>query len=991
MSVDAAPVLDTDVVARHALAHDASHFLLLPEAVTAPDSEEQMIALLRRARADRRPVTFRSAGTSLSGQAQSEAVLADVRRHFRSVEVLDDGARVRVGPGVTVALVNAHLSRHGRRLGPDPASETACTIGGVIANNSSGMAAGISENSYRTLESLRFVLPTGTVVDTGLAGADARLREDEPALHEGLLRLMRRVRDDAEATRVIRERFALKNTMGYGINALLDFETPAEVLAHLVVGSEGTLAFVSSAVFRTVPVPAQVTTGLLVLPSLAEATSALPGVVETGFAAAELLDARSLKVAQDLPGSPAEIGSLRIDGQAALLVEHRADAPEELAEKAGAAEQLAASLPLDVPFEMTTEKQRRAALWKTRKGLYAAVAGARPHGSTALLEDVVVPVPALAETCRGLQHLFDAHGYAEPVIFGHAKDGNIHFLLNEQLGTSSSRLEAFTEDMADLVLGHGGNLKAEHGTGRVMAPFVERQYGPALYAVMREIKTLVDPTGVLNPGVVLTEDPSAHMQNLKPVVEVEEEVDRCVECGYCEPVCPSKDLTLTPRQRIVLRRDEQLAIARGDHATAAAIREAYEYQGKQTCAADGMCQVACPVDINTGDLVRRLRGEDAGAVEKAAWGAAAAGWDPLTRGASSAISAAGTMPWALPRAATDVGRALLGRETVPQYQSELPRSGGSVRRPGGRGRASAETLAVYLPACVHTMFGAAEEPRGGCGGSCGCSGGGSGAKARAAMSAARGDAPAAANPSFDVSVPVGAPSSPTEPTTSTEPVGTGEMPPPAANGVPASLNLLAQRAGVRLAVPDDAASLCCGTPFSSKGMTGAKERMRQRVRAALLEASRGGELPVIVDAASCTEGIVGAMEGTGVEVVDAVTFVRRHLLGRLEVGERAASVTVHPTCSSTRLGSAEDLVAIAEAAAENVVVPVAWGCCGYAGDRGMLHPELTASATAAEAAEVAQHPTDWYVSSNRTCELGMQAATGKSYRHVLELLAVVTG
>lgn len=943
MSVDAAPLLDTDVVARHALAHDASHFLLLPEAVTAPDSEEQVIALLRRASAERRPVTFRSAGTSLSGQAQSEAVLADVRRHFRSVEVLDDGARVRVGPGSTLALVNGYLSRYGRRLGPDPASEAACTIGGVIANNSSGMAAGISENSYRTLDSLRFVLPTGTVVDTGLPGADARLREDEPALHEGLLRLMRRVRDDAEATRVIRERFALKNTMGYGINALLDFETPAEVLAHLVVGSEGTLAFVSSAVFRTVAVPTQVTTGLLVFPSLAEATASLAGVVETGFATAELLDARSLQVAQDLPGAPEEIGSLRVEGQAALLVEQRADTAGELAEKAAAAEQLAAALPLDVPFEMTTDTDRRAALWKTRKGLYAAVAGARPGGSTALLEDVVVPVPALAATCSSLQGLFETHGYAEPVIFGHAKDGNIHFLLNEQLGTSSSRLEAFTEDMADLVLGQGGNLKAEHGTGRVMAPFVERQYGPALYSVMREIKALVDPAGVLNPGVVLTEDPSAHMRNLKPVVEVEEEVDRCVECGYCEPVCPSKDLTLTPRQRIVLRRDEQLATQRGDHETAAAIREAYEYQGKQTCAVDGMCQVACPVDINTGDLVRRLRAEDARAAEKIAWDGAAAGWGSLTRGASAAISVAGAMPGALPQAATDVGRALLGNDTVPRYQSELPRTGGSVRRPGGRGRASADVLAVYLPACVHTMFGAAEEPRGGCGGNCGCSG------------------------------------------------GTGELPPVAANGVPAALNLLAQRAGVRFAVPDDAASLCCGTPFSSKGMTGAKERMRRRVQTALLEATDGGELPVVVDAASCTEGIVGAMEGTGVEVIDAITFVRRHLLDRLEIGEQAHSVTVHPTCSSTRLGGSDDLVEIARAAAEDVVVPVAWGCCAYAGDRGMLHPELTASATAEEAAEVAQHETQWYVSSNRTCELGMQAATGKSYRHVLELLAAVTG
>ncbi|WP_193105639.1 FAD-binding and (Fe-S)-binding domain-containing protein [Brachybacterium sp. FME24] len=940
-----APLLDTDVVARHALAHDASHYLLLPEAVTAPTDEASVVALLRQAMRERRPLTFRSGGTSLSGQAQSDAVLADVRTHFRSVEVLDGGDRVRVGPGATLRQVNAHLLRHMRRLGPDPASEIACTIGGVIANNSSGMAAGIAENSYRTLESLRFVLPSGTIVDTSLPGADARLRHDEPALHEGLVRLMRRVRDDAEATRVIRERFALKNTMGYGINALLDFETPADVLAHLVVGSEGTLAFVSSAVFRTVAIQKHITTGLLVLPSLQAATAALPEVVGAGFATAELMDARSLVVAQGLTGAPEEVLGLDVETHAALLVEHRSDDPAELAQKAADATALAGGLGLSVPLEMTTDAARRAAMWTTRKGLYAAIAGARPAGSTALLEDVAVPVPELEATCRGLQELFDRHEYDESVIFGHAKDGNIHFLLNEHLGESSTRLEAFTQDMAELVLGHGGNLKAEHGTGRVMAPFVERQYGPQLYQVMREIKALVDPAGILNPGVVLTDDPSAHMRDLKPVTDIEEEADRCVECGYCEPVCPSKDLTLTPRQRIVLRRDAKLAEQRGDLATARAIREGYEYQGLQTCAVDGMCVTACPVDINTGDLVRRLRSEDAGAASNSGWGAAAEHWDPLTRGASAAMSVAGMMPQVLPRAATDVARAVLGAEVVPQYRSELPRRGGSVRRAGGRGRASADVSAVYLPACVHTMFGAAEEPRGasgaGCGGNCSCS-------------------------------------------------GEASAPPSSATGVPTSLNLLAQRAGMRLAVPDDAASLCCGTPFSSKGMTGAKQQMRERVRTALLAASHGGELPVIVDAASCTEGILEAMEGTDVEVLDAITFVRRHLLPRLEVTGRTDSVTVHPTCSTTHLGATADLVAIAEACARDVVVPVEWGCCGYAGDRGMLHPELTASATAAEAAEVAQRETDWYVSANRTCELGMEAATGKAYRHVLELLEAVT-
>lgn len=951
-----APVLDTDVVTRRAQAHDASHYLLVPRAVTAPESEAQVIALLARAHRDGTAVTFRAGGTSLAGQSQSDQVLADVRRHFRDVEVLDGGSRVKVGPGATLRQVNARLARHGRRLGPDPASEVACTIGGVIANNSSGMAAGIEENSYRTLESLRFVLPSGTVVDTADPRADARLREAEPALHEGLLRLMRQVREEPQLRRIIAERFAMKNTMGYGINALLDFEDPADVLAHLVIGSEGTLAFVSSAVFRTVPVQNHVATGLLTAPSLQAATAMLPGVVEAGFATVELLDASSLLTAQRLAGAPREIAALTVQDHAALLVEQRADTPEELAAKVADGSRLAETLSLSAPFEMTTDAVRRAALWTTRKGLYAAVAGDRPAGSTALLEDVVVPVPALEATCVGLQEMFERHGYAESVIFGHAKDGNIHFLLNEQLGEGSARFEAFTEDMVELVLGHGGNLKAEHGTGRAMAPFVERQYGPELYQVMRRIKQLVDPAGILNPGVVLTDDHAAHLRDLKPTVAIEQEADRCVECGYCEPVCPSKDLTLTPRQRIVLRREEQLARQRGDEATAAAIAKTYDYQGLQTCAVDGMCVTTCPVAINTGDLVRRLRSEEAGAVARAGWDQASQHWGALTQVASAGISVAGAMPRALPRAATGIARSVISTDVMLDYRPELPRRGGSVRRGGligaadhgGVDQGEADVVAVFMPACVHTMFGAAEGPGAGCGGDCGCTDAGTAQKHR----------------------------------------GSGR-----GIGATEALTRLAERAGVALLVPEDAASLCCGTPFSSKGMTKAKDRMRTRLRESLLVATDQGRLPVVVDAMSCTEGVQVALEGSGIEVIDAITLVRRTMLDRLTVTSPAQSVTIHPTCSTTHLGATDDLVALARACVldpEDVVVPVAWGCCAYAGDRGMLHPELTASATAAEAAEVAARPTQWYVSTNRTCELGMQAATGKAYRHVLELLASAT-
>ena len=486
----------------HAGAHDASHFLLIPQAVVFAGNADEVGALLRASAAQGVPLTFRSGGTSLSGQGVTDGVLVDVRRHFKDIEVLNGGARVRVQPGVTVTALNARLAPYGRKFGPDPASESACTIGGVVANNSSGMACGTVNNTYQTLGSLTVVLPSGAVVNTAAPDADDRLRTLEPDLFEGLLRLSRRVRVNPASVATIQHQFSMKNTMGYGINSLLDFDRPADILAHLVVGSEGTLGFVAEAVFRTIPRLAHVTTALLVFPHLQAANAALPELVDTGVATLELMDALSLKVGQRLPGTPAVIGELLVRDHAALLVEYHADSTERLAQLQRVGVDLVSRLKLSAPSAFSSDAVARAQLWHLRKGLYAAVAGARRAGTTALLEDVVVPVPVLGPTCIELNRLFDKYGYANSVIFGHAKDGNIHFMLTDGFTTKDEldRYGAFTEDMVDVVLGKGGSLKAEHGTGRVMAPFVRRQYGDELYDVMREVKRLFDPAGCSTPG-----------------------------------------------------------------------------------------------------------------------------------------------------------------------------------------------------------------------------------------------------------------------------------------------------------------------------------------------------------------------------------------------------------------------------------------------------------------------------------------------------------
>lgn len=924
-------------------AHDASHYLRHPSAIVTARSPEQVAALLAAAGAAQPPIplTFRAGGTSLSGQAGTDGVLVDVRRHQQDIEVLDEGLRVRCQPGAVLRRVNAALAPYGRRLGPDPASEIACTIGGVVANNSSGMTSGTAATAYRTLESMVLVLPSGTVVDTGARDADALLAVREPALHAGLLRLRDHVRSHRRLRRRIEQQFAMKNTMGYALNALLDHDSPVQILAHLAVGSEGTLGYLAEVTLRTLPVRPHAATALLVLDSIGSATAALPAVTGTSAVAVELMDAAALRVARSDPRADPVLRELAVGAHTALLVELQHTTADGLAELRASAEPVLAELAPVATAPLTTDVAARAAMWQVRKGLYAAVAGARPSGTTALLEDVVVPGPALPGTVRALESLLAGYGYRDAVIFGHAKDANLHFMINPDFGDSRARqaYADFTEDLAELIIGAGGSLKAEHGTGRMMAPFVERQFGPELYAVMHEIKQLCDPRGVLAPGVVMTTDPTIHLRDLKRYPQVHPELDRCVDCGFCEPACPSRHTTTTPRQRIALLREA----ADSGPERRAELTGAYDYAAVQTCAADSLCQVACPVGIDTGAVMKELRAESNSLLLQAAGRRAAESWEPVTAGLRAALTLADHVPDLFLAGTTTAVRAVVGergRDWVPRAGSVLPGPGEPRSRlavsegvaPGQPGPA-----AVFFPACIGSLFSA--EP--------------------------------------------------------------SEGP-----GVSGAFVALCERAGIGLVVPEGIDGLCCGTVWESKGLTEGAEQMAARVAESVWRLTDDGRLPLVSDATSCSHGLMAlgarlsgeaAQRWARVRVVDSVTYAREVLLDRLDVPDAAMldRMVVHPTCSSVHLGAVEDLAMVAATVAREVTVPVEWGCCGMAGDRGLLHPELTAGATEREAAEIAaleraDGPFDAYASCNRTCETGMAGATGRPYRHLLQVLEEAT-
>lgn len=916
MFSEEAPVTrDTRAITRLAMAHDASHFLLTPREVITPSRVEDVALLMTEAARTRRPLTFRGGGTSLSGQGVTDGTLVDVRRRFRDIEVLDEGRRVRAGTGATLAAVNARLARYGRRLGPDATSGIACTIGGIIANNSSGVLCGLEQNSYHTVESMVFALPSGRVVDTSDPSADMTLRLEETELVGGLHMLRKRLRTNPDSIAQVNHYFGMKNTMGYGINALMDFHRPIDIISHLMIGSEGTLGFVAEATFRTIELPTHSGVILAFFPNLAAAAEAAVAISDVDCQAVELMDVASLRLLQFEPGSPDVLRNADLTTQAALLIDLAHPDPTILRATLGAlAERLQLLEAIGDPL-VTDDPTERTTLIALRRSLYALVAKGRPAGATALLEDICVPLDQLPDMLNTLDSLFDRHGYdiLDVPLFAHAADGNIHFLLKERFDESAGllRYRKFTRDLVREVLRRRGVLKAEHGTGRAMAPFVHRQYGDELYEVMREVKALFDPMGVLNPGVIITEDPDEHLRHLKLMPPIEDEVDACIECGFCESSCPSRDLTLTPRHRIVLRRE---IAARGDDADLLSrLNLEYQYEAVDTCAVDSMCAVACPLDIDTGQLVRRQRSEDATASERRTWRQAARNWGTLTRLSAAALTVAkAASPVA--KAATKAGRHALGTESVVAYGRVLPR-GAPLRRRPIRDEQPGIGIAAYFPSCLQTMMDSSGD-----------------------------------------------------------------------EGVYAAFRELCRRAGVHVTTLD-ATGLCCGEPWKAKGMEEGYAVMREKTLAAM-DLPEG--IPIITDASSCTKGLRDLAAERDLQILDAVEFAASHLLPRLNLISPVASIALHPTCSSTQLGINDALLKVARFMSDDVVVPQSWACCGFAGDRGLLHPELTKSATKEMAEELRGRKFAAYASMTRTCELGMSKATGHTYVHILELLAAAT-
>jgi D-lactate dehydrogenase len=808
---------------------------------------------------------------------------------------------------------------------------------------------------------MTILLPNGYLLDTATPDAAIIFENEQPHIAQGLLDIRERILANHNLTERIRQRYQSKNTNGYSLHAFVDFDTPLDILVHLMIGSEGTLGFIAEAVLRTLPVLQHKYTAMLFFGTVQDAATAIAPLEASGARAAEILDRAALRSVEAVPGVPPILRKLP-KSAAAILVEYQAPDAESLVHFQKEAGRTTKKLRLLHDPEFTQDPAQQADLWKSRKGIIASVGAMRAPGTTSLIEDVLFPVPRLDEAVIDLQALFAEHNYPEGVIFGHAKDGNLHFLINQSFNTQSEieRFDSFSRALVELVSSkYDGALKTEHGTGRNMSPFVETEWGAEGYAIMRDIKSLFDPDGMLNPGVLINPDPQAHLTDLKSITPVSPIVDACIECGFCESKCPSRRLTLTPRQRIIVQREisRLKSLPESNSHQLASLMDAYTYDGLETCAVDGLCATGCPVSINTGELTKQLRAENVKSERVANWVAEnfrlvekSLGWgvrighvfEPRTPRTTAGQGYKGPKKKSLLASTAKVAEKVTGM-TLPKWNCSVPFPTKNISeltsQPGDRALRGEKEF-VYFPSCISRQLG----------------------------------------------MP------PSTAATSSPPLR-------AEKSLAETLIIVANRANLGLAIPTDIEGVCCGMPFSSKGYTKTYKATLHKTISKFWEWSQGGKYPIVIDTTSCAYTLHTCKEALseddldkyqGMIILDSLEFIHDTLLPNLEVHPVDEDVALHPNCSARKLGLDGKMLSIAQKCARSATVPLNLGCCGFAGDRGLLYPELTASATEKESAEVLEGDYTGYYSSNITCEMGMSEATGKDYVGIVYLVEKAT-
>ncbi len=913
-----------DKLHTYAYGTDASFYRLTPKIVIKTNTPKEVVSILKLSSSMKLSVTFRAAGTSLSGQAITDSILVVTSRNFRDFRLSEDKSLISLQPSITGQEANNILAPFSKKIGPDPASINAAMIGGIAANNASGMCCGISQNSYKTLKSMRLIFNDGSRLDTACKNSKEEFRKTHETFLNDLKKIAIDTVNNEELKAKIKKKFKIKNTCGYSLNALIDFEDEFEILQHLIIGSEGTLAFIEEITYETVEDLKDKASALIYFKDVKEACTAVTKLKlakedkKIVVDAVELMDRAGLRSIENDPSMPEYIKGFD-KNVTALLVETRAKDQESLDTQISELEKLLEEFEVKRDIYFTKDVNEYTLYWKIRKGLFPAVGAVRETGTTVIIEDVAYPIEVLAQATLELQELFKKHKYNEALIFGHALEGNFHFVFTQDFSIKSEvkRYDEFMNDVVNSVaLKYQGSLKAEHGTGRNMAAFVEVEWGKTAYSMMKIIKNLFDPNELLNPGVIINDDHEAHLKNLKSMPKTNELVDKCIECGFCEPSCPSNELTLTPRQRIVANREISRLESIGEYKEAKEYRDLYQYDGIETCATCSLCSTACPVKIDTGSLTKHLRAEQVTKNEDKIANTVANNFSNTLKGMRFGLTSANITHKILGTPSMQTITDTLREWTkgkIPKWSPYLPTSTNINTR--FEQKVSNKKI-VYFPSCITRSMG------------------------RSSKSTVDEEL-------FDLTVK------------------------------------LLKKAGFQILFPNNLSNLCCGMPFSSKGFNKQGKQKADELEHELQEMSNFGEYPILCDTSPCTKKMLESMSNK-LAIYEPIEFALEFLTKNLNFKQIEEAITIHTTCSSRKMGLNDKFIKLAKMCSSNVIIPTDVKCCGFAGDRGFNFPELNTSALRFLEENVKE--AKYAFSTSKTCEIGLSEHSNLDYNSIFYLV-----
>ncbi len=976
----------TDGLRRFAWGTDAGFYRLVPKIVIRSSNEKEVSRILRAASKYDVPVTFRAAGTSLSGQSISDSVLVVAGKNWERYKVSEDGKRITLEPGIIGSRVNAILKPYGHKFGPDPASIGSCMVGGIVMNNASGMSCGTHANSDKELESVRMVFADGSVLDTGDEASREAFRAGHPDFIKGIEELRDGILADKELSDRIRYKYSIKNVTGLNIFPFVRFQDPFDIMAHLLVGSEGTLAFMSQVTMKTLPLPAKEASAMVYFGTIREAAEAVVALRKdidpAALDAAELLDKRSLAsvddpMLKDYPDKDLTALLLRVTGAGQEDLEANVNRLTDVLRGFSALKGADGDA-----FIFSSDPAVAGKYWAIRSGIFPSVGGMRREGTTCLIEDIAFHIEDLPDATEDLSALLDRHGYDDSCIYGHALEGNFHFIINQSFDSEAEvrRYEAMIRDVAEMVVGkYDGSLKAEHGTGRNMAPFVKYEWGEKAFGVMRRVKELFDPHGLLNPGVIFNDDPECFLKNFKalPVLkpwaddskavepelaEIYKKLNKCIECGFCEVNCLSCGFTLSSRTRIATQREitslrELPDPTASEQTRLRTLEKEYSYTGEQTCAGDGLCSTSCPMGINVADLTHQLRRVNMpeGSFGHGFWNFVAGHYAGVKSGLRGALRMAtagetvlgdlamsGLCRWlhnairiplwtpATPKAYNIpkslralVSSAAVGHDgaSTVYAATEPARLGSLSKRPDSQTSEAATGMptvckVVYFPSCINQMMGLPKHHHA-------------------------------------VDKPL----------------------------VEEMVSLLG-KAGYEVIFPENMSSLCCGTIWESKGMPEIADRKTAELEEALWQASEQGRYPVLCDQSPCLHRMKHKIKK--MRLYEPAEFILGFLADRLDFHQTDTPVAIHLTCSMRLMHKTGKMLELARMCSTNVLVPEGVGCCGFAGDKGMTHPELNKYALRKLKDQVKGIPVGY--SNSRTCEIGLATNSGIPYVSIAYLV-----